>query len=111
MTGRRLILVIILALVLFVLAWRKPVLSRSPPPVVEHIPLRTDEPPTWEWLKKWERDLPQHDLSLRPPDGATARYVKFSTQAQQLGWNNVQTELYVYHVIRGNFLNLGNVDS
>ncbi|KAF8918424.1 hypothetical protein CPB85DRAFT_1282024 [Mucidula mucida] len=81
MTGRRLILVIILALVLFVLAWRKPVLSRSPPPVVEHIPLRTDEPPTWEWLKKWERDLPQHDLSLRPPD------------AQQLGWNNVQTEL------------------
>lgn len=70
----------------------------TPPPAPPPLPssttsLRAEEPPTWDWLREWERDLPQHDLSLPLPDGAGARYVKFSNQAQGLGWNNVLSEL------------------
>ncbi|KAF9018651.1 hypothetical protein BDZ89DRAFT_1165052 [Hymenopellis radicata] len=50
-------------------------------------------PPTWDWLKNWEQNLPQHDLHVSPPDGTTGRYVKFSNQAQQLGWNNILNEI------------------
>ncbi|KAJ7166373.1 hypothetical protein C8R43DRAFT_877989 [Mycena crocata] len=49
-------------------------------------------PPTYETLRKWEADLPQHDLDLPFPEGRTGRYVKFSNQAKGLGWNNCLNE-------------------
>ena len=92
-TKRRLLVVIALGVVGLYVLWR-----RQEP--VQHIdipkqrpPLRTEEPPTWEWLRKYEERLPQHDLSLPLPDGPTARYLRFQNQAQNLGWNNVLTEL------------------
>ncbi|KAF9068591.1 hypothetical protein BDP27DRAFT_1224103 [Rhodocollybia butyracea] len=54
---------------------------------------RPPEPPTWKKLKKWEDNLPQHNLSLPFPEGKTGRYVKFSNQIKQLGWNNVFNEV------------------
>ncbi|KAF8918347.1 hypothetical protein CPB85DRAFT_1430527 [Mucidula mucida] len=47
----------------------------------------------WDWLKRWEEHLPQHDLHVSAPDGATGRYVRFSNQAQNLGWNNILNEI------------------
>ncbi|KAE9389245.1 hypothetical protein BT96DRAFT_968007 [Gymnopus androsaceus JB14] len=44
-------------------------------------------PPTYEKLKKWEDDLPQHNLDLPYPEGRTGRYIRM------LGWNNVFNEL------------------
>ncbi|GLB38170.1 hypothetical protein LshimejAT787_0500350 [Lyophyllum shimeji] len=55
--------------------------------------LRYEEPPTLEKLKKWERELPQHNLDLPFPEGKTGRYVKFSNQVKRLGWNNALNEL------------------
>lgn len=52
-------------------------------------------PPSWDWLREWQKDLPQHDLDVAAPDGRTARYVRFSNQAQLLGWNNVLTDMCV----------------
>ncbi|SJL07168.1 uncharacterized protein ARMOST_10511 [Armillaria ostoyae] len=49
----------------------------------------TDRPPNYDWLRQWEHDLPQHNLSLPAPEGKAGRYVKFSSQTQMLGWNNV----------------------
>ncbi|KAJ6622714.1 hypothetical protein B0H10DRAFT_2162713 [Mycena sp. CBHHK59/15] len=49
-------------------------------------------PPTYEALRKWEDDLPQHNLDLPFPEGRTGRYVKFSNQAKGLGWNNCLNE-------------------
>ncbi|KAF7365603.1 hypothetical protein MVEN_00433800 [Mycena venus] len=49
-------------------------------------------PPTYEALKKWEDDLPQHNLDLPFPEGKTGRYVKFSNQMKFLGWNNCLNE-------------------
>ncbi|PBK67264.1 hypothetical protein ARMSODRAFT_889233 [Armillaria solidipes] len=49
----------------------------------------TDHPPNYDWLRQWERVLPQHNLSLPAPEGKAGRYVKFSSQTQMLGWNNV----------------------
>ncbi|KAE9396113.1 hypothetical protein BT96DRAFT_997035 [Gymnopus androsaceus JB14] len=54
---------------------------------------RPPEPPTYEKLRKWEDELPQHDLSLPFPEGKTGRYVKFDNQIKQLGWNNVLNEV------------------
>lgn len=53
-------------------------------------------PPTYEKLKKWEDNLPQHNLDLPYPEGRTGRYVKFSNQIKKLGWNNVFNELCVF---------------
>ncbi|GLB38601.1 hypothetical protein LshimejAT787_0504660 [Lyophyllum shimeji] len=50
-------------------------------------------PPTYEKLRKWQDNLPQHDLSLPFPEGKTGRYVKFSNQIVMLGWNNVLNEV------------------
>ncbi|KAG6827606.1 hypothetical protein H0H92_011145 [Tricholoma furcatifolium] len=50
-------------------------------------------PPTYESLRKWEKNLPQHDVSLPFPEGKTGRYVKFSNQIVMLGWNNVLNEV------------------
>jgi hypothetical protein len=55
--------------------------------------LDLDQPPTYEKLKKWERDLPQHNLDLPYPEGRTGRYVLFKNQIQMLGWNNQLNEV------------------
>lgn len=54
---------------------------------------KSQGPPTYETLKKWEDDLPQHDLDAPFPEGRTGRYIKFSNQIKMLGWNNVFNEL------------------
>ncbi|KAJ6554900.1 hypothetical protein DFH09DRAFT_1248491 [Mycena vulgaris] len=54
--------------------------------------LKTPGPPSWDALRKWEAELPQHDLELPFPEGRTGRYVKFSNQVQMLGWNNCLNE-------------------
>jgi hypothetical protein len=50
-------------------------------------------PSSWETLRKFERELPQQDLSLPYPEGRTGRYVRFTNQVRGLGWNNVLNEL------------------
>ena len=52
-----------------------------------------DEPPTWNKLRQWEDDLPQHSLDLPFPEGRNGRYVLFSNQIQKLGWNNQLNEV------------------
>jgi hypothetical protein len=54
-----------------------------------------DYPPNHKNLRKWIHDLPQHNLNLPFPEGKNGRYVKFSCQVQQLGWNNLLNEVYV----------------
>jgi hypothetical protein len=63
------------------------------PHFVEAPPLDLDQPPTYEHLKKWEMDLPQHNLDLPFPEGRTGRYVLFHNQIQMLGWNNQLNEV------------------
>uniref|UniRef100_A0A0W0GAM3 Uncharacterized protein n=1 Tax=Moniliophthora roreri TaxID=221103 RepID=A0A0W0GAM3_MONRR len=50
-------------------------------------------PPTYERLKEWEGQLPQHNLDLPFLEGKEGRYVKFSNQIKMLGWNNVLNEV------------------
>ena len=50
-------------------------------------------PPRYQSLKSFQENLPQHNLSLPFPEGETGRYVKFSSQADGLGWNNILSEL------------------
>ncbi|TEB34365.1 hypothetical protein FA13DRAFT_1753877 [Coprinellus micaceus] len=52
-----------------------------------------DVPPRYRDLIELQRDLPQHNLSLPYPEGETGRYVKFTSQINMLGWNNVFNEL------------------
>ncbi|KAG6898500.1 hypothetical protein C0993_006414 [Termitomyces sp. T159_Od127] len=52
-------------------------------------------PPTYESLRRWEDNLPQHNLDLPFPEGKSGRYVKFSNQIVMLGWNNVLNEVQV----------------
>ncbi|KAH9480254.1 Strobilurin A biosynthesis cluster protein l1 [Psilocybe cubensis] len=50
---------------------------------------QSDRPPTYDDLRKWEQNLPQHNLDLQFPEGKTGRYVMFtSSQVEVLGWNN-----------------------
>ena len=55
--------------------------------------LDLDQPPTYERLKKWEVNLPQHNLDLPYPEGRTGKYVLFKNQVQMLGWNNQLNEV------------------
>lgn len=55
--------------------------------------LDLDTPPRYLDVYEAERRLPQHNLSLPFPEGATGRYVKFTSQINMLGWNNVLNEL------------------
>ncbi|KAF6744715.1 hypothetical protein DFP72DRAFT_927787 [Ephemerocybe angulata] len=55
--------------------------------------LDLDTPPRYLDLIKEQANLPQHNLSLPYPEGATGRYVKFTSQINMLGWNNVLNEL------------------
>lgn len=63
-------------------------------------------PPTYDKIIQEEKDLPQHNLSLPFPEGKHGRYVKFSNQIKNLGWNNVLNEMYapvfssVYRILR-----------
>ena len=69
-----------------------PTLLKQPdykPPVQSTV----DGPPSWEKLRKWELDLPQHNLDLPFPEGRTGRYVYFRNQIQYLGWNNQLNEV------------------
>lgn len=56
-------------------------------------------PPTWGRMDKFQKDLPQHDLDLPFPEGRTGRYVKFSNQIRQLGWNNCLNEMLMNNVL------------
>jgi hypothetical protein len=56
-----------------------------------------DRPPEYKRLKRWEMDLPQHNLDLPFPEGRTGRYVLFKNQVVGLGWNNGLNEVYVEH--------------
>ena len=51
-------------------------------------------PPTYDAIRSYERNLPQHNLDLPFPGGQTGRYVKFSNQIKALGWNNCLNEVY-----------------
>ncbi|KAG7088814.1 hypothetical protein E1B28_012774 [Marasmius oreades] len=53
----------------------------------------TGSPPDWSWLYAHEDGLPQHNLDLPFPEGRTGRYVRFSNEIRQLGWNNVFNEV------------------
>jgi hypothetical protein len=69
----------------------------APNPVATHppeepLPLKLPGPPSYEALRKWEDELPQHNLDLPFPEGRTGRYVKFSTQMNLVGWNNCLNE-------------------
>ena len=55
----------------------------------------TMDPPTWDALREWEENLPQHNPDLPLPEGRHGRYVYFSNQIQGLGWNNQLNEMYV----------------
>jgi hypothetical protein len=59
-----------------------------------------DVPPRYRDLIELQRDLPQHNLSLPYPEGETGRYVKFTSQINMLGWNNVFNELCVLSAFR-----------
>lgn len=52
-------------------------------------------PPRYRDVIEMQKNLPQHNLSLPYPEGETGRYVKFTSQINMLGWNNVFNELYV----------------
>ncbi|KAF8956990.1 hypothetical protein BDZ97DRAFT_1763272 [Flammula alnicola] len=52
-----------------------------------------DYPPSYQDIRDAEENLPQLSLDLPYPEGRNGRYVKFSCQIQQLGWNNVLNEL------------------
>jgi hypothetical protein len=45
-------------------------------------------PPTYRRFRAQEASLPQHNLELPYPEGKNGRYVKFSNQANWIGWNN-----------------------
>ncbi|KAJ7247589.1 hypothetical protein C8J57DRAFT_1080775 [Mycena rebaudengoi] len=45
-------------------------------------------PPTYRRFRAQEASLPQHSLELPYPEGKNGRYVKFSNQANWIGWNN-----------------------
>ncbi|CAK5269822.1 unnamed protein product [Mycena citricolor] len=54
--------------------------------------LKLPGPPTYASLRKWEDNLPQHDLDLPYPEGKSGRYVKFSNEMKLVGWNNCLNE-------------------
>ncbi|KAF8194296.1 hypothetical protein K438DRAFT_1827721 [Mycena galopus ATCC 62051] len=58
----------------------------------EAVKLKLPGPPNHDALRKWEDDLPQHNLDLPFPEGKTGRYLKFSNQMNFVGWNNCLNE-------------------
>lgn len=45
-------------------------------------------PMSFEQIRKYERRLPQHDISLPPPEGINGRTLMFSNEVWGLGLNN-----------------------
>lgn len=104
-TGRRRIVVLFVLVFFFLIAsltvhpktrqiGRDLYYTATPPSASKEATKLGFGPPTYEKLKKWEDDLPQHNLDLPFPEGRTGRYVKFSNQIRMLGWNNVFNEVY-----------------
>ncbi|KAL0574566.1 hypothetical protein V5O48_007403 [Marasmius crinis-equi] len=56
-------------------------------------------PPDWKELRAFEDSLPQHNLELPFPEGKDGRYVRFSNEIRQLGWNNVLNEVLINTVL------------
>ncbi|TRM56921.1 hypothetical protein BD626DRAFT_516843 [Schizophyllum amplum] len=50
-------------------------------------------PPDWADMRAYEASLPQHNPNLTFPEGASGRYLKFSCQVNELGWNNALNEV------------------
>ncbi|KAJ7247751.1 hypothetical protein C8J57DRAFT_1673558 [Mycena rebaudengoi] len=50
-------------------------------------------PPTYRRFRHLEASLPQHSLELPFPEGKNGRYVKFSNQANYIGWNNCFSDI------------------
>ncbi|KAF5360421.1 hypothetical protein D9756_004976 [Leucocoprinus leucothites] len=93
---RRLIIFSVVVLVLLLSLLHPSVRRLSPVPNLipsNEFDANSNFPPSYERLRSWERSLPQHDLSLPYPEGRNGRFVKFSVQIQQLGWNNCLNEL------------------
>src|SRR5215472_3899428 len=73
----------------------------NPPPTPveperpEPEPVSYHPPPAYSALRRYEQNLPQHNLHLDFPEGQTGRYVKFSNQIRYLGWNNCLNEMCV----------------
>ncbi|KAJ7274409.1 hypothetical protein B0H12DRAFT_1088559 [Mycena haematopus] len=98
LTRSRRLQTLVLALVIFLFYCARLLTQREEavesPVVAAEDPLRLPiDPPTYEKLWLWEKNLPQHNLDLPFPEGKTGRYVKFSNQAHRLGWNNIFNEL------------------
>ncbi|KAF8575750.1 hypothetical protein K439DRAFT_1397933 [Ramaria rubella] len=53
-------------------------------------------PPSYSHYWQYERDLPQHNLSLSPPEGQNGSYIRFSNALWGHGWNNVLQELIMH---------------
>ncbi|KAJ2915519.1 hypothetical protein MD484_g4907, partial [Candolleomyces efflorescens] len=72
-----------------------------PPPPKPRIPKKKQKannsdlsvPPHYTDLRQQIYSLPQHNYSLPFPEGANGRYVKFSSQVRELGWNNVLNDV------------------
>jgi hypothetical protein len=60
-----------------------------PPPPPPHVYKKAD----WTNVRKYEKNLPQHNLNLPLPEGRGGRYVRFTGQIRGLGWNNVLGEM------------------
>ncbi|KAF6745369.1 hypothetical protein DFP72DRAFT_974289 [Ephemerocybe angulata] len=75
--------------------------SKRPPTPPPQEDMDLDVPPLYHSLFEAQRKLPQHDTSLLFPEGASGRYVKFTSQsgARLLGWNNVFTELLLHNYL------------
>ncbi|KAK7439760.1 hypothetical protein VKT23_017335 [Stygiomarasmius scandens] len=50
-------------------------------------------PPLYEEWHEQERNFPQHDLKLPPPEGRVAKYLYMADHAQGCGWGNVLQEM------------------
>jgi hypothetical protein len=77
---------------------------KAPKPVVKEIASNDGQrftsgpafpPPAWDDLRKRERELPQHNLSLPFPEGRTGRYVRFTNQKRWEAWSRALNEMCV----------------
>ena len=52
-------------------------------------------PPSYDDIREYERRLPQHNLSLAPPEGNEGAYLRFPGHLWGHGLNNILQETYV----------------
>ncbi|KAI8970876.1 hypothetical protein BD414DRAFT_501473 [Trametes punicea] len=52
-------------------------------------------PPLYSRFHKAELDLPQHNASLRLPEGKSGRYLWIANHASKCGWGNAMQELFL----------------